>query len=304
MDWAIQPPGATPRPRAAGPGRTRECSRNRAIVSAEYDALQVLHAEDARGVRMNKSWAGIRTIGLVAIVGTTIACVSLVAFVAVSIPVIDSGPEIMRLAEGNWILKETTWGPWTQATSCPWHSATSRWSPARVRLGRVVHERSEATFWQVDGQPNQVYHYRGTPRVEVYLRAGGVTVGTGIILAFLWYIIATRLGKDRTNPMNGQDGGLARTKANACFALLHCVSVVLGFVGVHLLWHMEGLGKGWWFSYKHMGVLLLGSILANVAVGWLVFARKRQTVPVTAMSVLSLLTLALACLQGFGIVDL
>ena len=253
---------------------------------------------------MNQHWKDVRTIGLAVILLVTIACLCLGALGMLASLAMNRGPEVMDHFETSHISKVTTWSPWTQATSCPWDPAPPDWRPARVRLGRVVEVSVEVTFWQVEGQPDRIYHHRGTPRWGAFLKAGAAAAGMGAFLLLFWYIMITFLGKDSTPVTNGLRSLSARTRMNSYLVILHCAAVVLGFLGIFVYWLMTFTKEWWSFTATHTGKLWCAGILANFLMGCWALFRKKQSIPLTAMSVLALLAILLSYLQGFGLVAL
>ena len=241
---------------------------------------------------MKKPWVAIRNTGVVVILVATIACLGVMA-VSASMASMQQWPSFVFIPEEDTSLyrKGTTWGPWMQATSCPLGlSGSERWGTARVRCGHIVRDREVMTFWEVDGQRKLICNISSSPRVDVYLWAGGVTAGMGIVWVLLWYNVATRLGKDRAPTTDGREDALVRTRANACLVVLHFASIMVCLLGIRILWLEVPSGEGWWFTRTHTGAMWLASIMANAAAGYLVLTRKRQSISLTALSILGLLT--------------
>ena len=261
---------------------------------------------------MKKARDAVEISGLTVIVILTIAglCMLAVEFSLGPVafggaPVAFGGAHFADWTEDQMrtLEKAGTWGPWTQADSCPWQSNAPEWRPAKVRSGRTVLDRFEKTVWQVEGQPNRIYETY-IPRLGAFLWGGGATAGMGILLGCLWSKITICLGNDRSASKKCANGPVTRTRANACAVMLHCAAVVMGLMGITLLWQMVPSGKGFWFVRTHTGGLWLVAVLANAAVGYWALIRKRQSAPLMATSVLTLLAMVLAALQALGVVDL
>ena len=240
---------------------------------------------------MTKPWAIIQATGLWAILFVIVGFLCLLAILGIFSPIAWNAGVYGDFAEGHWNLYEqrATWGPWEMATSCPWEGGPRDWRPATVRHGQVLFNACEVTFWQEEGKPTDIGSIRCQARLGWFLFAGAVVAVMGTLLSILWYRALACVGEDRMT--------VARTRANACFVVLHCAVVVLGFVGIASVWPVDPRrDERLWLIWTYVGGFQVAGLLANAAVGYWALLRRRQSAALTAAGVLSLLSLPLATL--------